>query len=271
METNEKILFRDVLMWLFRQHRQVEKDAFGVITQKQREIYERIAVTWKRVENDSVLGTVLNSDSGQLLGEDRTARYVYLEPIQKENAIPIVWLEYDWTRSIPKVSFRLGIFVFDRDKELRAMGYRFETPHGEGAHHFYHAQPIQELVTDKLPCPEWIPVHQPSFVLDAVDPVTLLFSLVISLYGFEYLEKLTRTDFGSNLRKHVAERMLLLKSDYQPKYWRFIREHEVWVCITRYEDRKAKQILQTQYGYRELRTITQAEWSTHDESKRMIL
>ena len=94
----------------------------------------------------------------------------------------------------------------DENQIPSGIGFRLETPeimnqpdattNNEGIHDFHHAQLIKKFGKKKLDrklqikCPNWLPESQPSFPLPAKCPVSLLFCLIVTLYGrkeyFEY-------------------------------------------------------------------------------------
>jgi hypothetical protein len=90
--------------------------------------------------------------------------------------------------------------------ELHGIGFRFETPEGSGVgkHGFYHAQPFTHFVknveeTRLANCPEWIPVKQPAFPLNAHDPLGLVAILLVSMYGPGHV----RAEYGPELLNRI--------------------------------------------------------------------
>jgi len=121
-------------------------------------------------------------------------RFLYLEPIvEGGHMLPVLSLRCNFKSASPEVRLEVGLFLVDGAGELRAIGYRFETPEGEaGKHHYHHAQlfrNFQKQAAWCLPCPPWLPTEQPSFVLSATDGVTLLINVLLSMYGRTYLGK----------------------------------------------------------------------------------
>jgi hypothetical protein len=151
-----------------------------------------------------------------------------LEPDWRHGLIPALTFRYNFDRSLPETRFQVALFTMDNESNLRAIGYRFETPEGvsclglrESAHHYYHAQLITRFNDQQLPCPEWLPMKQPAFALDACDSVTLITSLLISLYGIRFVTELESSDFWSSLQQYVMnERMTCLRPEFRPSYWR---------------------------------------------------
>jgi hypothetical protein len=97
------------------------------------------------------------------------------------------------------------------DNDLAAIGCRFEPPEGPGIHNYYHAQIFRAFHPGgkELPCcPTWLPESWPAFHLKADDPVTLLVSMVISLYGLGLAGQLLQTPFA-NVLKPFMQRLCL--------------------------------------------------------------
>jgi hypothetical protein len=129
-------------------------------------------------------------------------KFLYLEAPDKESLLPIMSFKYDFINEPPELSLRVGLFV-QFGAELKAMGYRFETLEPGGRHDFHHAQPIREFrkgdTTIILPTPPWVPTGQPSFLLDAEDPITLLLCTLVTIYGLSIITEVARTPFAGYL------------------------------------------------------------------------
>jgi hypothetical protein len=149
-----------------------------------------MACGFRPIETDRWLESIFPRDGKSSFDLLQTNRFLYLEPITKAgHFLPVLTFKCDFTKSHLEVRLRLALFLLDSASKLRAVGYRFETPEGPGRHSYYHAQPITSFALDsssQLPCPNWLSSDHPSFVLDAVDPVTLLVGLLVSLYGYTY-------------------------------------------------------------------------------------
>ena len=118
--------------------------------------------------------------------------FLYLRPVANDAImVPVLWMDCDFSRSIPKISMLLGLFSWGDGDTVRGLGYRFETPEGQsrdgrGIHHYYHAQIIRSMRGINFPpqaCSEWLPESQPAFPLDCQQPIHLLISLLVALYG----------------------------------------------------------------------------------------
>lgn len=129
-------------------------------------------------------------------------KFLFMEPVEKGGCmVPVLAISYDFTSAPPTLSLRLALFALDDDGGLVAAGFRYETPSGKGVHAYCHAQLLTSFSKDPC-CPRvldlaWVPERQPALPLDAVDPVSLCASMLVSLYGPEkasgYLARLLRS------------------------------------------------------------------------------
>ena len=159
------------------------------------ETYKIISATWEPIDLKNVRHKFNDSD----LNLDFSNRVLYLPPLKQDTQfVPVLSLycQLNETQSIAK--FRVMLICLDEDKNLCGIGFRMETPEsinqnpstadGKGIHDFHHVQLIRRFgktKLDKLPidCPCWLPQSQPSFPLPAKCPATLLFCLIVTLYG----------------------------------------------------------------------------------------
>jgi hypothetical protein len=166
------------------QHETIEKIVsqlaqFGVMTRDTRDLVD-----------------VLERDQKLLMIEQN--RYIYLKPIPAgiQSIVPIVSLDIDFTQTRPRVHMTAAMFVLNASGQLSGIGMRFETPEGDGGghHDFHHAQLVREIGRRiSLPnCPLWLPDKQPSFPMDAEDPVELLVCTIASIYGARKIAQLRR-------------------------------------------------------------------------------
>jgi hypothetical protein len=120
--------------------------------------------------------------------------------------VPILRIASDFGRSIPELRIRLVLFSL-RDGKPSGFGYRFESPEGPGRHHYYHAQPIDlKAVESFLDAEDRLSTKCPTFPLDADNPVQLLLSLLISLYGVSYILQIKQNVPG--IDRHLDEMRL---------------------------------------------------------------
>jgi hypothetical protein len=124
---------------------------------------------------------------------------VYLTPPKGlEHFVPVLMVKCCFEDSDgTKLDLRLMLISFSEDDRLHGLGYRMEF--GNKKHAFPHAQLVRGFHPapdrDKLAisCPSWLPETQPSFLIPATGPVTLLLIMLISLYGLEYTQHFERT------------------------------------------------------------------------------
>jgi len=109
------------------------------------------------------------------------------------------------------------------------LGFRFEAPEGKstsgaGRHNYYHVQMIRALGSSiSFPANEhlkWLPDAEPTFPIDADNPVKLLLSLLISLYGPDEVAVLiAHVAAGTELQAYLQE-MKSLHEDELEWYWK---------------------------------------------------
>jgi len=119
--------------------------------------------------------------------------YFYLPPLEDPHYIPT--LKIDCNYPSEKISFRLEFYKFTDKKNLKLVGFgfRFETGERPSKHDFFHAQVSNRPLPSKplLPkCPGWIPTSIPCIPLKAECPISLIFNMLISLYGTGLYNKL---------------------------------------------------------------------------------
>ena len=120
-------------------------------------------------------------DETQLV-RDFEREYLLLPPSPKAaNFVPLMWMGYDFDFEADRLDARVDVTMFCHvGSELKWLPLRLES--GGGMHNFYHAQLENKMVPIK---PDWLPGSQPSFPLCAKCPVTLVISLLLTLYGLE--------------------------------------------------------------------------------------
>ena len=137
-------------------------------------------------------------------------KFLWLEPTS-DGRLPILGISYDFGQiELPQICLRVGLMTLpDNEGPPGAIGFRFESPMGiGGTHDYYHAQIFCEFTREagwpRLPnCPDWLSETTPAFKLDARNPVQLLATLVISLYGLRYVGLLNQ--FGADLAAAIRE------------------------------------------------------------------
>ena len=208
-------------------------------------MYDQLSDLWKPLQTPQQLDGIMKGTNWDL---SATGSFLYLEPLENMRAIPIMTFQFDFSTSIPEVRLQLLLFLRDSDDEIVSVGYRFETPEGEGKHDFYHVQPIKTVRTQGQDRPhegpDWVPDDYPTFPVDADDPVGLLISLLVSLYNLDYLARVYPLHY--ELRDHVRNKMHLLKS--KRNYWEVtVKGVESFSCCTAFDKNELKKKLEKDY------------------------
>ncbi len=211
--------FRDLVLWLFDSH----EKPWEYSHEGARKIYLDRLGSMNPISGREELETFLPTGD-KVQAEFRLNQYLYLNPIEKGGVfVPRINIKCDFGRNHPMVRLRLGLFLTTEDS-LEGFGFRFETPEGRslerlGRHHYYHAQIIQDFGhPERNKLIGWLPDEQPAFPLDANDPVKLLISLLVSLYGLDYLGYIRNVAPIQHLRKYTDEMFCI---DLEPTefYW----------------------------------------------------
>lgn len=133
---------------------------------------------------------------------------MFLPPMKRDAAfVPVMSVKYEPDAKFHKSCLRLRVFLIRREKEGKSsfvgVGFRIESPEkhcqanngaqeeGEvGAHDFYHAQLMTKFECgSEIVTPQWLPCHQPSFPLWALDPIQAICNLILTLYGGRYYKE----------------------------------------------------------------------------------
>lgn len=151
-----------------------------------------------------------DSELEQCLTQNRLAWETYPSAIflkpnpNKRSILPLLDGSLNFSKAWPEVRLRLGLFELQASGELKSNGFRYETPEGPdvpGAHNYYHQQPIANFVDYQLsqdPVCESVPAAP----LDASSPIALVLSLLLSLYGSEGIERLSK-DVQNLIRREI--------------------------------------------------------------------
>ena len=125
-------------------------------------------------------------------------RAVYLPPAAKlKHFAPLLTVYLNVGPTDTELKLRLMLVSCAEDCELYGLGYRMEF--GTEEHDFPHAQLVRDFYPSaqpgrrKIDCPIWLPQTQPSFPIPASDTVTLLLTMLMSLYGLEFTQHFDTT------------------------------------------------------------------------------
>lgn len=206
-------------------------------------------------------------------------RYMYLNPINHGQVLlPVIKLKKcDFGRSIPEIRIRLGLFL-QHDKDIKAIGYRFETPEGPATHHHYfHLQMIRGFeIRSLLPpvdCLKWMPDTAPTFPLDVNGSVKLLLSLLISLYGVRDIGTMVR---DASLRGRIGRYLGEMSCHSFPPfdwYWKVttggIHSQDLYYKTAK-EPQEFKDFFGRKHPSGKIVGITQGFYNLQSKSKRRI-
>ena len=203
MRSSEADVFRNLLLWLFDHHKKPWEVQDNGLSRIYGELLSTYASIRSERELEAYLPTVDKVQSGF-----PARQFLYLNPISGDpTLIPVLWITADFGRWMPEVRIRLGLFLKHRDV-VKAFGYRFEAPEGLGLHHYYHAQMIHGFDKGQsfaqVNEDSWLSDECPTFPLDANNPVALLLSILISLYGISYVVRDVKP-FVPGLEKYLDD------------------------------------------------------------------
>lgn len=132
-----------------------------------------------------------------LFTENTRSTYIPLKPVVKGTPLlPYLSVVADRTLSV----FRLLLLVFMEDTEddsLRSVGFRFESPEGEGGrHNYWHVQLTSSFEQNggqvHPSTPSWLPSNTPAIPLDARSAASCVVALMVALYGGVEADTLVR-------------------------------------------------------------------------------
>lgn len=179
----EQELVRQILLWLWRRHDQWSRRARG----RAKDLYAKLSLIYPKITEENLERSFTSSGRTGSFGRD----VMFLTPPDGPVLQPIVFLSYDFAARVPVLKIRIALFGLVQDS-LAAIGFRFETPETGDTHNFYHSQMIDSLAPNlgRLPSQAWLPQTQPALALNAVNAVTLLMSVLLSLYDRQFEREL---------------------------------------------------------------------------------
>lgn len=206
---NHKVgAFCELIDFLHRSHLRWLRDRDPSTKGKLRELYGRVSETLKVVDKrrlEVLLREIREGGSVDFLSK---GAFLFLVPPKNESVLlPVLSLNCDFRKS--ELRIRMALFTFDESGQPVAIGFRFETPEGEGQHNYHHAQFITSFGTeDFLPTPRWLPTSQPALMMSAKNPYSLFLGVLIGLYGLGYIDEIWRKNrfrFIEHLREDLAQ------------------------------------------------------------------
>jgi len=157
---------------------------------------------WPPIEERELEKLLKHPD--QLDLEFEKHKVLYLPPLKKGGVfVPAMSMNCVINDDVEDIKIRVMLVRRDGESnQLQGIGFRLESPEGEGEdrHDFYHAQLIAGFRKEKdIKSISWLPDSQPSFPILARCPITMILSLLITLYGKNYC-----LEFYNNYSLHRA-------------------------------------------------------------------
>ncbi|MDP2946786.1 MAG: hypothetical protein Q8N88_01610 [Nanoarchaeota archaeon] len=163
-----------------------EKDLLGDDVEK-----EIISNYYKLPEhNISRISKTTDLDVIEKISKDSFAinKHLFLPPLNQGKTdskfIPTLLIDCSRIKGEEKICYRLQLYSFI-DEQIVGLGYRFERHYPLSIHDYWHVQITKGVNTsENFPnCPIWIPTEYPCIPVKADNALSLLFSMLISLYG----------------------------------------------------------------------------------------
>ena len=212
-QTLAQTAMKQIVLALSREYDQWKDQRRSDGVRRAYEICDDLYSSWT-IATEKQIEALFSNSIGHL---PNAKAFIYLRPVRQMTnwIVPVLTLSFDFEADLHYMRLRLMLFTKDQRKNaLQAIGFRFESPEseGDGLHNYYHAQIISLFDKDNAltapPCPEWLPVTQPAFALDATSPLGLLVCMLVSLYGPEYV-------WNGIIREHAQ----IIQADLQDIAW----------------------------------------------------
>jgi hypothetical protein len=143
----------------------------------------RVCFPIKEKELDDLIKTSVEGNHHLTIGN------LFLPPLDlNKDFVPVLSITSDFEAAPPNTQLWVGMFSCDKKRNLRVWGFRFETAHVNTNHDYSHSQFTRTFRRTKdgrkfQNLPEWMPEHLPCIVVPSNGPVSLVFCMLISLYG----------------------------------------------------------------------------------------
>lgn len=134
----------------------------------------------------------------------RDVGHIYFPPFYGDDRefVPVLTFEADFSGELPKLNIRVAMLAYNKEEgKLRIFGCRFETPHADSNHEFYHAQYTRDPLdiankgSSFEMVAEWSPEHIPCILAPAKGPASLFVWLIADLYGKKSLPLISSMNF----------------------------------------------------------------------------
>lgn len=170
---------------------------------------------WLRIDHSDINTLEENWKKNQTIDFDTVRKYgnkvFFLRPLEKEDKF-FVLMSLRCAMEPYSSEIRIMLITQKKPEDMEqrtnknifwGIGFRIET--GTGMHQYHHAQLINNfkghdnapVFYDSIP---WLPVTQPAFPLNATEPLTLMLSLYLTLYGLDRFKGIFKI-YGPQLRE----------------------------------------------------------------------
>jgi len=232
-------VFRQVMVWLWKRHREWQERSIANAIP----IYDEIPPPFSCVSSKEELEDLLPKEGRPSANLIKRDKFLYLDPVTKGGLLlPIMTLSCNFQLSIPDIDVRCFFFYTDKDSErVKTIGYRFEAPHGLGMHFYYHAQLINSALGTPGESAHRVPETQPAFALDACCPVSMLIAVLLSIYGGKGIDGLAIDHWGGVLKSALQRTHFRQLEERKRYYWRVgtgesARYYVTWYKATQFRD-----------------------------------
>lgn len=171
---------------------------------KYRDILETLALNrWNCLTTQEMVEIKQEWGGNRTIDFERRAgsKILFLPPLELEPGFfPVMWMNCDGKTYCTTIRIIMlkhkGADIRPPDKVYWGFNFRIESPHtfcpgiNQGIRHeFYHTQLSKNFGlggAEFYDTIDWLPNKQPSFPLLATDPITMVFTLILTLYGKKY-------------------------------------------------------------------------------------
>jgi hypothetical protein len=139
----------------------------------------------------NLMGDKTNNPKANTLGIASRALF-YLPPLKDNREYsPALALRCKYTQSSTKMNLFLLMFREVKNQggevEIKWVGFRFDSPHENTKHDYWHTQPTTRISgrvnIGESGCPSWICHNIPCIPTSGKNPLALVASMLVSLYG----------------------------------------------------------------------------------------
>lgn len=147
----------------------------------------------------------------QLSNEQQGAAGPFVLKATLHGYVPYLRCKWDFTASPAELRLRVALCYqhpSDAPRELRAVGYRYETPEPAQRHSMHHVQPIRSFEgaggTELPGLFRYTLDDAPTFPLAATDPAGVVGCMIVSLYGLDTASAYAVGELAGSLPGSIA-------------------------------------------------------------------